>query len=194
MTALCAYHGHEVRKNMEHCSCGFYSYKRAVSPPIHAATAPVSGVIQVSGRTVVGTKGYRSEKAEIKALYVNKACYNTGRIFLNAFRAMWRRNPPVTVMMFGFYPLWLLFMLGMGHGLLIGLCVYLGVMMGIWAFTSLILYMAARDSSEFSRKQRKVAVERMRGRYPTIPVYTSWRQLLKDFPVQPVSKSTKERS
>lgn len=54
----------------ENCKCGFYAYtdpNRPESRPT-AANEYVVGVVRGSGRTLIGTKGFRTEKAEIVAL------------------------------------------------------------------------------------------------------------------------------
>jgi hypothetical protein len=54
----------------ESCACGFYAY----TDELHAETQPykhqkvILGIIKGTGRTLLGTKGFRCEKAEIVAL------------------------------------------------------------------------------------------------------------------------------
>lgn len=56
------------------CSCGFYAYFTGIDPYSTAAsvmfgsTSRVTGVIEGYGRTVVGSKGFRAEKARLVAL------------------------------------------------------------------------------------------------------------------------------
>jgi hypothetical protein len=55
----------------ENCSCGFYAYTDPKSHEIdgyYPASPYVLGVIKGTGRTLVGTRGFRCEKAEIIAL------------------------------------------------------------------------------------------------------------------------------
>ncbi|TFV90434.1 hypothetical protein [Blastococcus sp. CT_GayMR16] len=50
----------------EHCKCGFYAY----TIPSHDVedSAGVVGLVRGTGRTLIGSKGFRCEKAEIAAL------------------------------------------------------------------------------------------------------------------------------
>ncbi|MDE2470804.1 MAG: hypothetical protein KGL35_19175 [Bradyrhizobium sp.] len=48
----------------EDCTCGFYAY----SNPRRAVMGSVKGVVRITGRTLVGTKGWRFEYGEIVAL------------------------------------------------------------------------------------------------------------------------------
>jgi hypothetical protein len=62
--------GHEVPS--EQCGCGFYAYTDSlhaeVTPYIKSdGEEPVLGVIKGTGRTLIGTQGFRCEKAEIVA-------------------------------------------------------------------------------------------------------------------------------
>jgi hypothetical protein len=51
----------------EHCKCGFYAYTQPLAA-LADSGAVVIGVIRGTGRTLIGTKGFRCEKAEIVAL------------------------------------------------------------------------------------------------------------------------------
>lgn len=64
---------HEHPAPSESCSCGFYAY----TDSFHAETQPftesngeevILGIIKGTGRTLIGTQGFRCEKAEIVAL------------------------------------------------------------------------------------------------------------------------------
>lgn len=61
--------GHEVPSDS--CSCGFYAYTDDLHAEVksHARNGeePVLGIIKGTGRTLIGTQGFRSEKAEIVA-------------------------------------------------------------------------------------------------------------------------------
>lgn len=50
----------------ERCTCGFYAYTH--DPAATYESTSVTGVIRGTGRTLIGTKGFRTEKAEIVAL------------------------------------------------------------------------------------------------------------------------------
>jgi hypothetical protein len=55
------------------CTCGFYAYLRGCNDYLERAEGVqplIGGVIRGWGRTVVGTRGFRTERAEILALYV----------------------------------------------------------------------------------------------------------------------------
>lgn len=49
----------------EFCTCGFYAYNSQVGDYI---ANPVQGVVRLTGRILVGTKGYRAQKGEVVAL------------------------------------------------------------------------------------------------------------------------------
>lgn len=61
--------GHDVPS--EGCSCGFYAYTDNLHAEVktHARNGeePVLGIIKGTGRTLIGTQGFRCEKAEIVA-------------------------------------------------------------------------------------------------------------------------------
>jgi hypothetical protein len=48
----------------EECTCGFYAY----SDPKKHVLGHIKGVVRLSGRTLIGTKGWRFERGEIVAL------------------------------------------------------------------------------------------------------------------------------
>ena len=53
----------------ESCACGFYAYTSPKTRETYSGhDGNVFGVIRGTGRTLIGTKGFRSEKAEIVAL------------------------------------------------------------------------------------------------------------------------------
>lgn len=57
---------HEVPD--ENCTCGFYAYTGPERPEVAQRTADdIVGVIRGTGRTLIGTHGFRCEKAEIVA-------------------------------------------------------------------------------------------------------------------------------
>jgi len=53
----------------EDCQCGFYAYTDSVHAEVKSQTRngvePALGIIKGTGRTLIGTKGFRCEKAEI---------------------------------------------------------------------------------------------------------------------------------
>lgn len=60
------------------CSCGFYGYQQGsndyYSPGAGSSGhGPVGGVIRGYGKVVLGTRGFRAEKAEVLALYIDAA-------------------------------------------------------------------------------------------------------------------------
>lgn len=50
------------------CSCGFYSYNFANSFRLWS-TIGVAGIVALTGQVIIHERGYRAEKAEIKALF-----------------------------------------------------------------------------------------------------------------------------
>lgn len=71
--ATCAY-DHEHKPPVKDCrrtghGCGFYGWHTGFPDGFEDPVKyPVLGVIRVSGRIILGTKGFRAEKAEIEAL------------------------------------------------------------------------------------------------------------------------------
>lgn len=49
---------------VEGCTCGFYAY----NSPDGLTLGSVKGIVRITGRTLIGTKGYRFEKGEIVCL------------------------------------------------------------------------------------------------------------------------------
>ncbi|MHB1063185.1 MAG: hypothetical protein ACYC1Z_01600 [Georgenia sp.] len=54
---------------LQGCTCGFYAYYRA-DP--YARSGRISGIIEGFGRVVLGTQGFRAEKARILALVAGR--------------------------------------------------------------------------------------------------------------------------
>lgn len=54
----------------EHCTCGFYAFWKADEEPQVTGTHPVLGVIEGYGRTLIGDRGFRCEKARVVALHI----------------------------------------------------------------------------------------------------------------------------
>lgn len=54
---------------VEECTCGFYAFWQPEPAPVYAQF-PVAGVIEGYGRTVIGNRGFRCQKARIVALHV----------------------------------------------------------------------------------------------------------------------------
>jgi hypothetical protein len=62
--------GHDVPS--EQCACGFYAYTDNLHAEVKSfvkgnGEEPVLGIIKGTGRTLIGTQGFRCEKAEIVA-------------------------------------------------------------------------------------------------------------------------------
>lgn len=92
------------------CACGFYAYLRGVNDYLSESLptpggGQIGGVIRGWGKTVVGTRGFRTERAEILALYVPLRSWQVvpaERRFYDAgwtsrtIREMWefRETPP----------------------------------------------------------------------------------------------------
>lgn len=53
----------------ESCTCGFYAFWAAEPAPV-SAQFPVAGVVEGSGRTLIGSRGFRCAKARIVALHI----------------------------------------------------------------------------------------------------------------------------
>lgn len=65
--------------DLEKCSCGFYAYYSS-SPNQYINGSRVTGIIEGYGNTLIGTLGFRSEKAKIVALYIPPVKDTGGRI------------------------------------------------------------------------------------------------------------------
>jgi hypothetical protein len=70
--AKCRYNHKETDKYtrypMTDCACGFYAFYKDNNE--YASKHRISGVIEGYGQTVIGTKGFRAEKAKIVALHI----------------------------------------------------------------------------------------------------------------------------
>lgn len=56
------------------CGCGFYGYQHGSNDyysPGTGGKGPVGGVIRGYGKVILGTRGFRAEKVEILALYID---------------------------------------------------------------------------------------------------------------------------
>ena len=53
---------------MERCDCGFYAYFKGQDNHFLAGE-PVGAIIEGTGRTIIGTKGFRTENAKLLALF-----------------------------------------------------------------------------------------------------------------------------
>jgi hypothetical protein len=57
------------------CTCGFYATYQPSSNGGHFFAYPVAGIIEASGRIILGTKGFRAQRTRIVAL-MNTAPYS----------------------------------------------------------------------------------------------------------------------
>jgi hypothetical protein len=62
--------GHEAPQ--ENCACGFYAFWEPEPAPVRAQF-PVAGVIEGTGRTLIGSRGFRCGKARVLALHIPMA-------------------------------------------------------------------------------------------------------------------------
>jgi hypothetical protein len=53
----------------ENCACGFYAFWEPEPAPVRAQF-PVAGVIEGTGRTLIGSRGFRCARARILALHI----------------------------------------------------------------------------------------------------------------------------
>jgi hypothetical protein len=74
----------EHRAGLQHCSCGFYAYFDNGYNGYHQR-GMIKGLIEGYGITTVGTRGFRSEKAQIKALIIppKRASFTTDLVRTN---------------------------------------------------------------------------------------------------------------
>lgn len=65
----------------DECGCGFYAYTNSTClGGTYGNNGAVNGVISGYGKTVLGSKGFRCEKAEIVGLHVRKTAANRDRV------------------------------------------------------------------------------------------------------------------
>jgi hypothetical protein len=76
------------------CTCGFYAFWRPEPLPVYEQY-PVIGVIEGYGRTVIGDRGFRCEKAKILGLHLPPTSYAGDGDFLDYLQRTWmdRRGP-----------------------------------------------------------------------------------------------------
>lgn len=61
---------------LETCTCGFYGYTDLDAFEYDGSTNGPTGVVQMYGRTLIGTRGVRAEKARIVALSIPRGWWN----------------------------------------------------------------------------------------------------------------------
>lgn len=81
------------RHQMLNCTCGFYAYFGGIRNP-YRKQALISGVIEGTGETVIGTKGFRCAEGRVLAIAPNRKLLRkkwfgnpTGDLFVSRF---WR--------------------------------------------------------------------------------------------------------
>lgn len=92
----------DFAKHLPDCVCGFYGYYDG-SNDYHSDGRTITGVVEGYGSTVIGTRGFRCEKARIVALHIPDAVKRGGVVVRNyaevpqfdSFLAMVREFPPV---------------------------------------------------------------------------------------------------
>lgn len=69
------------------CACGFYGYQEGSNdyyrPTDSGANGTIGGVIRGYGKVLLGTRGFRAEKAEILALYIADVSLDAGNPVLD---------------------------------------------------------------------------------------------------------------
>lgn len=165
--AFCATTRHG-RCKREYCGCGFWAYHDGSEYPC----GNVTGVIDAWGPTTVGTKGFRAQNAKILALCVN------GGLMFDHERTLIRRMSVLagllvlTCVMLAVFQAWgpLLALSGVTGGVLVG------------TFAIYMLIRSTRGELSYG-KLTKEDVAVLQRNYPGIPIYTSQKKMLKDFPL-----------
>lgn len=152
----------------EHCGCGFWAYHDGSEYPC----GNVTGIIDAWGPTTVGTKGFRAQNAKILALCVNAS------LMFDHERTLIRRMSvlagllALTCVMLAVFQVWgpLLALSGVTGGVLVG------------TFAIYMLIRSTRGELSYG-KLTKEDVAVLQRNYPGIPVYSSQKKMLKDFPL-----------
>jgi hypothetical protein len=188
------------------CDCGYWAYfpKPDVTGSLQSATygASIGAIIRGTGRIVVGTKGFRAEKAEILALFPIQSLAKTGPI--NRFT---RHLFPTYEFTRKYLDSFLAFMLNSLLGIVSTLFavfaliasdgpphLIVGVPMAIatWYLFSLshriltVDEVDAEDSPRYRRKgERKnpLPVETLQKLYPKVPIYRSFKEAAAAWPL-----------
>lgn len=190
---------------MLRCTCGYYAYFSEVVS--EADEYDVMGVLRGTGRTVVGSKGFRASRGELVAAYVPSAkklplIFRILRWLLpqsttNTYNSYGSReyHPGMFVLMLvstltglgltlpaivEFESVWFLALIG-APVLLFG--VYLILDMSTWHLE----WRRDRGERRNKKPEENIAVAALKQFYPNVPIFKSRRAMLKKFPLTNVS-------
>lgn len=187
-------------KKFATCDCGFYAYFSGQDNS-QMEGEPVGAVIEGTGRTIIGTKGFRTEKAELKALFPlgntvgggnwvarkTRWFYPTFNWFDRVYRAdhetalgVGSVMAALLLLLFGFFSLftadWEL-----GTWMLPASLWFAGLARRFW--------MSGEDgvmgrlTRQTSPKRAAAPLDRLRELYPDVPVYRNMRTALRKHPL-----------
>jgi len=180
-TATCKYDSLRLSRGynthrLEECICGFYSYHNI--DDVAYTYMPVHGVVKISGKTVVGTRGFRSSKAEIVALSVS----SSHRFF---------RITPVTKPFFVTSAVFAVIAAVIAIIAFFTSRDLLGVAWAVFVpslttgFSAALGDLLARTTWPSSTMTR-ADLKKLRQNYPGVPIFFSDKKMLKHFPLTKV--------
>lgn len=195
---------------MERCECGFYAYFKGQDNSFLKGES-VGGIIEGTGRTIIGTKGFRTENAKLLALFPirdrhlrrfratswTRWLYPTGEWFDDADYAgplnlIASALLTVAVLMFGTVSLftsdWEL-----GTWLVpLGLYFLGWARRATRAMQSDLLDHMCWPKERTKQEKKSDPFIRIKKIYPDVPVYRSMRAAVKDFPLSPAEAHVPE--
>ena len=174
--------------NPEH-GCGFWAYHDG--SVYH--TGDVHAVVEGSGKTTVGTRGFRCEKARIVALYVPQKAEPKA-----AEKKAWWKGWPLVNVVLGSALLLIAFGSALaGNWVVAAVDTVLGVLQG--ALFAAAWYRAARSTrptytfAVTEREYLSPALEaKVRRNYPDVEFFDSLAEMKKAYPVDPALEPTPE--
>lgn len=180
-----------------HCECGFYSYFGTPEPmDLPNSGKYIGAVVENFGRITYGDLGLRSAKMRIKAFVVPIPRFR----FINWWRWVKSDKPRtyMTLMFSSLVTAVLTAFIGLfahNEGI-----IYSGYLIGIvlYPLYSMIWYaIMTRTAVPEKLTVGKGLRKRLRIKYPGVPIYRSWKEAERDFPVTrradlPTRKKVKE--
>lgn len=167
--------------SLDRCTCGFYGYFDGSND--YGAPSRISGIVEGYGRTVIGSRGFRSEKARLVALCVERRPYRfpLTRVFAR-YPTVANIGFPLSVCV-AIVAFILAFVTTKSGTSLAPSMVPLVMLAAFFAFRSgpaafSIGTPADGDGAWLSKEQ----IALVRRNYPDLPFYTSFRQMVADFP------------
>lgn len=162
------------------CSCGFYAYYGADQTESHVGN--VTGIIEASGRVIVGSKGFKAEKARVVAL-IEPGLHSHNAVMDFLIRRQPHSGADAVVIPIGSF--------GIVSGLVFGLACspYFFLLFALSMLALLVLYLEDRAFKVYLEETGTYPplegedFERARARYPGVETYPSVKAALKAHPL-----------